>query len=578
MSANFPRVDTTTPTLVPPQAQPDPFADRSKLDLIMNGPLDSGIHRQMTGRHLLENADQYTDNPYDWEERPKGIGFDLWDKQLGVADKPKDPRLKKDKDGEGDGKVKGEGTDKPRTLEELFKAEDNKKKADAFDEKPKPYDRDKYYDKNQGHLDGGRFTDWVNQQAYETKVRKDEREEREKLGTPAPKGGGDSFAKKPFTDPEVKRTGISAETHYGNFTPELREGPFSNVEVQRDAWHLGHEQVNRLNGGEGYTQTNRGLWTLTEEAKKGATASFGMGTRAEFANVFDLPGSGQATVRANGLAGFESSAGGKFKFKPHETNISAGAEMRAGVFGEVGGTYRPVTWEPKIFGAPINLSPEVSGAGRVFTGAELGAGFKAGWRLVPDPVSGKMSPEAGIEAKGSAFIGGKAEGEATVGLAGLGNVGGSVAGLYGVGAEGKARLGLGKDEAGRTKLKFELKIAAALGLGLGFGIKGEINVDGLMRFGANFVRANREFFNKVGEGAKTAINTVKNGVENAFNRTKVFAENAVEKTKEVVNTAVEKTKEFAENAVDKVKEVGEKIGDGVKKAANKVKNFFKKLF
>ena len=586
MSANFPRVDNTTTTLVPPPEQPDPFANRSKLDQILNGPLDSGLHRQMAGKHLLEDADQYGNNPYDWEERPKGISSDLWSKEMGVADKPKDPRLKKDKDGEGDGKVKGEGAEKPRTLEELFKAEDkeNKKKADAFDEKPKPYDRDKYYDKNQGHLDGGRFTDWLNQQAYETKVRNQEAEKRAENGDT--KGGsgktgpkeGESFAKKPFADPEVKRTGISAETHYGNYTPELREGPFSNVQVQRDAWHLGHEQVNRLNGGEGYTQTNRGLWTLTEEAKKGATASFGMGTRAEFANVYDLPGSGQATVRANGLAGFESSAGGKFKFKPHETNISAGAEMRAGVFGEVGGTYRPVTWEPKIFGAPINLSPEVSGAGRVFTGGELGGGFKAGWRLTPDPVTGKMSPEAGIEAKAAAFVGGKAEAEGTVGLAGVGNVGGSVAGLYGVGAEGKAKLGLAKDEQGRTKLRFELKGALALGLGLGFGIKGEINVDGLMRFGANFVRANREFFNNIGEGAKTAFNTVKRGVETAFNKTKEAVNTAVEKTKEVVNTAVEKGKEVVNTVVDKGKEIVDKVGDGLKDAGKKIGGFFKKLF
>jgi hypothetical protein len=622
MSANFSRVDqsSTTP-LAPTPGQPDPYADLGKLGEILNGPLDSGIQRQMAGKHLLENADQYGEGgPVDWEERNKGLGTDFWSKESGVADKPKDPRLKKDKgtDGAGDGKVKGEEADKPpKTLEEHFRAEDkaekkaenqaeDKKKAAAFDEKPKPYDAEAYYKKNPGHLDGGRATDWLNEKAYETKVRNNEREKQGNggdLGKGSDKPGandGESFLKKPFTDADVKRTGLSAETAYGNYTPELREGTFSNVEVQRDAWHKGHEQVKRLNGGEGYTQTNRGLWTLTEESKKGGTGSFGMGTRAEFANNFDLPGSGEATVRANGLAGFESSAGSKMKFSPQTTNVSAGAEARVGVFGEVGADYRPVTWEPKIFGAPINLSPELSGAGRVFNGAEVGAGFKAGWRMLPDPVTGKMSPEAGIEAKGSAFIGGKAEGEASVGLAGVGNVGGSVAGLYGLGAEGKAKLGLAKDDKGRTKLKFELKGALALGLGLGAGIKGEINIDGLMRFGANVARVNREAIQKVSEGVKTAVNTVKTGVEtavnktkeavntavdtvkkgaeNALNRTKAFAENAAAITKEAAKTVADKAKEVVHTAVEKVKDVGEKIGDGVKKAAEKVGGFFKGLF
>lgn len=597
MSANFSRVENGSTTLVPPLGLPDPDVNLGKLGEIMNGPLDSGIQRQMAGKHLLENADQHAEGPVDWEERNKGMGFDLWNKESGVADKPKDPRLKKDKgtDGDGGGKVKGDAADRPPTLEELFKAEDkaddkkkaaafDEKKAAAFDEKPKPYDSDAYYKKNQGHLDGGRATDWLNQQAYETKLRNDERAKAGdggELGKGADKSGsndGESFMKKPFTSADVKRTGLSAEVQYGNYTPELREGPFSKEKVERDAWHLGHEQVNRLNGGEGYTQTNRGLWTLTEETKKGGTGSFGMGTRAEFANNFDLPGSGEATVRANGLAGAECSAGSKMKFGAASTNVSAGAEVRAGVFGEAGCEYRPVTLEPKIFGAPINLSPELTADGRVFTGGELGAGVKAGWRMLPDPMTGKLSPEAGIEAKGSAFIGGKAEGEGSVGLAGVGNVGGSVAGLYGVGIEGKAKLGLAKDDKGRTKLKFELKGALALGLGLGAGIKGEINIDGLMRFGANLARANREVINKVSQGVKTAVHTVKNVAENAFNRTKAFAENAVEKTKEVANTVVDKTKEVAKNAVEKVKEVGEKIGDGVEKAAKKVGSFFKGLF
>ena len=321
------------------------------------------------------------------------------------------------------------------------------------------------------------------------------------------------------------------------------------------------------------------------EGKKAGTASFGMGTRAEVANVYDLPGSGEATVRANGLAGFESSAGGKFKAKATEGNISAGAEMRAGVFGEVGGDYRPVTWEPKIFGAPIDLSPEVSGAGRVFTGGELGAGFKTAWRLVPDPASGKLAPEAGIEAKGSAFIGGKAEGEATLGVAGIGNVGGSGAVLYGAGVEGKAKLGLGKDDKGRTKLRFELKGALALGLGLGAGIKGEINVDGLMRFGANLARANREVVQKVSQGVNTAVNTMKNaadtvkrGVETAANTVKQGVEKAANTVKQGVETAVDKTKEVVNTVVEKGKEVVDKVEEGVKTAASKVGGFFKGLF
>lgn len=564
MSASFPRVDNSPTNFVPPPGQPDSLSNLGKVDEILNGPLDSGIQRHMAGKHLLENADQYADDPVDWEERGKSRELDFWNKEAGVAAKPKDPRLKKDKGGEGDTQPKGDGADKPGTLQDLFKAEDrqdDKKKADAFDEKPKPYDSETYYKKNGGHLDGGRATDWLNQQAYETKARDD---------------AGERSGNKLLADPQVKRTGLSAETQYGNYTPELREGPLSNVEIERQAWHKGHEQVNRLNGGEGFTQTNRGLWAMTEdvEGKKAGTASFGMGTRAEVANVYDLPGSGEATVRANGLAGFESSAGGKFKAKATEGNISAGAEMRAGVFGEVGGDYRPVTWEPKIFGAPIDLSPEVSGAGRVFTGGELGAGFKTAWRLVPDPASGKLAPEAGIEAKGSAFIGGKAEGEATVGVAGIGNVGGSGAVLYGAGVEGKAKLGLGKDDKGRTKLRFELKGALALGLGLGAGIKGEINVDGLVRFGANLARANREVIHKVAEGAKTAINTVKNAAETV----KKGVETAVDKTKQVVNTAVDKAKEVVNTVVDKGKEVVDKIEDGVKAAAGKVKGFFKGLF
>ncbi|HEY9106124.1 MAG TPA: hypothetical protein VIN58_05560 [Roseateles sp.] len=557
MSASFPRVDNSPTNFVPPLGQPDSPTNLGKVDEILNGPLDSGIQRHMAGKQLLENADQYADNPVDWEERGKAKEFDFWNKESGVAAKPKDPRLKK-KGGDDEAQPKGDTADKSTTLQDKADdKQDDKKKADAFDEKPKPYDSEAYYKKNPGHLDGGRATDWLNQQAYETKVRED---------------AGDSSSNKP----QVKRTGLSAETQYGNYTPELREGPLSNVEIERQAWHKGHEQVNRLNGGEGFTQTNRGLWAMTEdvEGKKAGTASFGMGMRAELANVYELPGGGEATVRTNGLAGFESSAGGKFKAKATEGNISAGAEMRAGVFGEVGGDYRPVTLEPKIFGAPIDLSPEVSGAGRVFTGGELGAGFKTAWHLVPDPVSGKLAPEAGIEAKASAFLGGKAEGEASVGVAGIGNVGGSGAVLYGVGAEGKAKVGLGKDDKGRTKLRFELKGALALGLGLGAGIKGEINVDGLVRFGANLARANREVIHKVADGVKTAVDTVKN----TANTVKQGVEKAADTVKKGVETAVDKVKEVANTVVDKGKEVVNKIEDGVKSAASKVGGFFKGLF
>ena len=85
MSANFSRVESGTTTFVPPLGQPDPSADLSKLDRILNGPLDSGIQRQMAGKHLLENADQYADGAVDWEERPKGKEYDFWNKETGVA-------------------------------------------------------------------------------------------------------------------------------------------------------------------------------------------------------------------------------------------------------------------------------------------------------------------------------------------------------------------------------------------------------------------------------------------------------------------------------------------------------------
>ncbi|MDR7149937.1 hypothetical protein J2W49_001892 [Hydrogenophaga palleronii] len=633
MSATFSRIETEPTAYVPPLPPPEGQTDTpGKLGTYLRdgGALDSGIHRQMAGKQLLENADQYADNPVEWEEAPKGKELEFWDKSSGVVDKPKDPRLKKDKD--GDGGVKNDSTTKSSTLGELFEAEDrkNQQTTESSGNKSKPYDRDKYYDKNPGHLDGGRATDWLNQKSYETKLREKEAEKAAAGDTPSKSAGAKGDDKSLFTDPSIKRTGLSADTHYGNYTPELREGPLSDHEIRRDAWHAGHEKVNRLNGGAGYSQTNAGVWTLEEKKKNAGTGSVGVGARAEIANNIDVAGSGELTLRANGMAGFEGSGGGKFKVGAAQTTLNAGAEARVGAAGEFGGTYRPVTFEPKILGAPINLSPEINWAGRGFNGAEVGAGFKSGWRMVPDPMSGKMSPEAGIEAKAAAFVGGKAEGEATVGLGGVGNVGGSVAGLYGLGAEGKAKVGLTKDESGKTKLKFELKGALALGLGLGLGVKGEINIDGLMRFADNLVKANQAFLNKVGHGAQTAINTVKQGVSTAvadvkqvankaFDTVKDVANTVVDKVKEaatktlkegvstaaveakqvankavdtvkkvtnkavdtvkdVANTAVDKVKEVAAPVVEEIKDVAEKVGDGIKEGAKKVGGFFKGLF
>jgi hypothetical protein len=587
------------PALTPPEGPGETPGTLG--DILRNGgALDSGIHRQMAGKHLLENADQYTDNPVDWEEAPKSKEHEFWDKDSGVTSKPKDYRLKKDK--EGDGAVKDDSTSKSSTLGELFEAEDRKnhQTTESPGDKPKPYDRDKYYKKNPGHLDGGSATDWLNQKSYETKLREKEAEKAAAGDTPSKPAGAKGDDKSLFTDPSIKRTGLSADTHYGNYTPELREGPLSDHEIRRDAWHAGHEKVNRLNGGAGYSQTNAGVWTLEEKKKNAGTGSVGVGARGEIANNIDVAGSGELTLRANGMAGFEGSGGGKFKFGAEQTTLNAGAEARVGAVGEFGGTYRPVTFEPKILGAPINLSPEINWAGRGFNGAEVGAGFKSGWRMVPDPMSGKMSPEAGIEAKAAAFVGGKAEGEATVGLGGVGNVGGSVAGLYGLGAEGKAKVGLTKDESGKTKLKFELKGALALGLGLGAGIKGEINIDGLMRFADNLVKANQVFLNNVKHGAETAINSVKQGVSTAAAEAKQVANKAVDTVKNVTNKAVDTVKSVANTAVDKVKEVAapvvdkvkevaapvvneikdvaEKVGDGIKEGAKKVGGFFKGLF
>jgi hypothetical protein len=598
MSSQFPRVNSDPSLVVPPQPDTanDPFALVSgKLgDFLRNGgPVKSSIHRQMASKHLLDNMDAQPEgaDPFDWEEGLKyKSAFDKsWEK--GVAEKPKDPRLKKDKAGdknEVEGKdkkdkaadkneVEGKEKKEPRTLQELMDEEKaSQKKASAFDG-PQPYDKKKYYDKNSNHLDLGKTTDWVNQRAHETKVRNQELEASQAAEKEARKNGNapvkdDTPTEKPglfkerFDKTDVKRTGISAETHYGSYTPELREGSFSNIEIQRNSAHIGHEEVDRLNGGRGYSQTNAGLWGLTEESKRGGTVGGGMGARGEIVNVLDV-GGGDLTVRANGLAGVEGSVGGKFKTKPYDTNISGGAEIRAGVFGEAGVKYRPVELETNVFGARLNVSPELEATGRVFNGGELGAGGKMGWRFVPDPVTGKMSPEIGVEAKGAAFIGGKAEGEVMVGSADIGRIGGSAAAMYGVGLEGKAALGLNKDDKGRLRLKGELKLGAALGLGASFGVKFDVNVDGLMRFGGNLIKANKAFFTKVN---RTFHETTHKVAETA--------KKVVDKVEEVGKKVVDDVKKFGENVGNKVEEVANKVGDGVKKAAKKVENFFKKLF
>lgn len=578
MSSQFPRVNSDPSLFLPPQPEPanDPFAlIPGKLGdfLRSGGPLDSGIQRQMGSKYLLDNMDAQPQgaDPFDWEEGQQYKGFDKT-LEKGATDKPKDPRLKKDK---GDNtEVGGKEKSEPRTLQELIDEEKaNQKKASAFEEKP-PYNQKKYYEKNPDHLNLGKATDWVNQQSYETKVRNQELEDKKaaqkeahKRGDPPVKDDKPSEKQGMFQDrfdkTDVKRTGISAETHYGSFTPEMREGPFSNIEIERHSTHLGHEEVKRLNGGRGYSQTNAGMWGMTEAIKRGGTVGGGMGARAEIVDVIDT-GAGDLTLRANGLLGVEASSGSKFKFKPHETNISTGSEIRAGLFGEGGVTYRPVEWEPKIFGAPLNLSPEVEGVGRVFNGGELGAGMKMGWRLIPDPISGKLSPEIGMEAKGAAFVGGKAEGEVMVGLAGVGKIGGSAAVLYGAGVEGKASLGLTKDDKDRTRFKGELKFGAALGLGATFGVKFDINVDGLMRFGGNLMKANKEFFNKAGAVFDTATHKVAE-----------TAKQALTKVEEVGKEVVNKVEEVGKEVVNKVEEVANKAVEGVKKAAKKIKKFFK---
>jgi len=585
MSSQFSTQLPAGPATLPPPGPPgpDPFAPFGKLGDILRqgGPLETSIQRQMASKMLLDNLDAMPEGatPYDWDEADKtkslsakDLGLKWLEGEGGVSDKPKDPRLKKDKQA-----VDGEPEDgKP------------KDPADPFGDKP--YKSSQYYEKNKGHLDFGGFTDYVNQQAYKTKLR-DEAAEKEKAagksGTrPDASHGSDGkdtpakpFYADRFDHVDGKRTGISADTQFGNFTPELRDGPWSKEEIRRNSAHLGYEKFNSFNNGAGFTQANAGAWGLTEEAKRGGTVGGGLGLRGEAINVIPTSSNGgQLTLRGTGLLGAEANAGGKAKFKPYDTNLSGGFETRVGMFGEAGVAYRPVGWQPTILGAPVNLSPEVAATGRVFQGGELGAGAKMGWRFVPDPVSGKMTPEIGMEAKGAAFAGGKAEAEGSVGLADVGSIGASGAVMYGVGVEGKAGLGLRRDDQGRLRLKGEFKVGAALGLGFGWGFKFDVNIDGLARFGQNLAKANREFFQKIGIGVNKGVTAV----QQAFGKVGDFAKKTVDNVKQgvenVANKVADGVKDVTNKVVDGVKDVANKVGDGVKSAAKKVGNFFKKLF
>ena len=550
--------------------------------MLRNGDaVNNALRRELAGKHLLDDADEYegssvAGDPYNWQEPPKSKGFDLWHLNSGVVEKPKDPRFKKDDDAAS-----------PRTLGEHFAAED----ANTFRSNPKPYDSAAYYDKNKGHLDLGPATDWVNKNAFDTKQR--QRQKTQSDGAEPADSGSTGLLKNRIDDPTVKRNGLSPGVHYGTFTPDLKDDLFSTEEVERRSWHAGMEDVDRLNGGAGYSQTNLGLWSLDEHNKHGDTADAGLGARAEIVNVFQT-GAGETVVRANGLAGIEGSAGVKAKFKPYNTNVAIGAELRGGLFGEAGVTYRPVRFEPTIAGARIDLSPEIGATGRVFTGGEIGGGFKATWRMLPDPLTGKLSPEVGVEAKGAAFVGGKAEMDGSVGAAGIGSVGGNAAGLYGLGAEGKARFGIAKDDQGRRKLRFELKFAAALGLGLGFGIRGEINIDGLMRFGVGLVQANKQIAraiinfaqaagSKVSETWNSIIKGAGQGLGEAGNAVKKVAKKAGKAIKEAVkdvgngikkaaSTVGGAIKNAANTVAETAKNVAKDVGNAVKSVGNKIKH------
>jgi len=573
MSAQFPTRVLDPNITLPPAHDPaqDPLSNvPGKLGALFNsdGPINSGLRTATASKSLLGAADEFENNPVDWEEAPKTNEYELFGKDKGVAAKPKDPRLKDKSAGKDGG------------------AADKACKDTTSGHESKPYDKEKYYDKNKGHLDLGGTTDRLNELAYETAKRKKQED--------ASKGanGGRTDDKSPWSlppsdtkpksglrdciaEPDVKRTGISASAGYGDYTPTLRENPLdTGKEIAYRSSHAGHENVKQLNGGAGYAIENRGAWTneqrITRDGEdqgvgKGKSHSAGAGLRGNAATVLRA-GPGQVQLSGESLAGAETSAGIKAKASLLETNLSAGSEARVGLFAEGAVNYRPVNVEPKIFGAPINLSPEVGGAARVFNGAEVGASTKMGWRLTPDPITGKMEPECGVQAKASAFVGGMAEADGSVGLGGIGNVGGTVGGMYGIGGYGKAKLGL---EKGR--LKGELKFGAALGLGMSLGVKVDINVAGLMTFGSNLIKANKAAVNKITNVVTNAARTVSKGASTAVDAVKNVAKKAASVVKKTANKVADKVKEPAKKVADTVKHVAEKVADGAKSFFGKLK-------
>jgi hypothetical protein len=513
MSPQFPRVNGDPNVLLLPldPTTGDPFAGvRGKLGEFLRGggPLDGVIHREMGSQELLDNgrAPPEGPSPFDWQEVLKYRFAEKTDEN-GAAYKPRDLRLAQDKNSEKtqDG---GKTGNELLMLREWVNEDGEQKKADPSNTKTKGKLE---YSKDLSQFERKRTTEWSNEKTnnHTQPERQHKPEKQADAKTPDAGRRNNGFARDRTDETGPKRAPLSAETNYGNYTPDITDGS-GKEDVKSKTWKSGHEDVNRLNDGNGSSKTNAGLWTLTQETKTGGTAAFGMGMQGEIVDVIKA-GPGELTLRANGLFGMETSAGGKFSLSPENFELSAGAEMRAGLFGEAGFGYRPVNWQPKIFGSLIDLSPEVEGAGRVFAGGELGGGIKAGWRLKTDPKTGKTVPEAGIEAKANAFAGGKAEGDASVGVGSVGKVGGSAAALGGVGVEGKASLGVKKDQSGRRKLKFELKAGAALGVGASFGVKGEINLEGLLSFVEGVVKGGKKAVNKVGKAFKGAADKVREG-------------------------------------------------------------------
>lgn len=605
MSAQFPLRGSDPNAAIPLAPNPtldDPFGNvPGKIgDLLRSdSPLNSGLRNATASKHLLEHTDQLEDGPINFVEPPKTQEFDLGkEKGTGISAKVKDPRLKnKDKD-----KTQADGADGDSKAE----GKDKKDKKDKDPLEAKPYDHDEFYKKNPNQLHFGGVSDFLNQKAYETSLRKAQQEAAEKAAKEGKQGDASPWGLTPqgpqpradggwkdrVATPQYKQTGLTSDNlAYGNNTPKLSENPWLETkEITRDASNLGYRQTTELNGGKGYSQVTAGTWGLNErvskggelqDADKGSTFSGGAGVRTDLATVVDA-GPGQAMFQLNTLAGAEGSAGMKFKAGPLATQVAVGAEGRVGMYSEGAVTYRPVNFEPKIFGAPINLSPEISTGGRVSpVGAEAGASAKIGYSFIPDPTTGKLTPQIGADLKASAFAGGMAEGDVGVGIGGIGKVGVTYGALYGIGAFGKAKLGLEKD-GGKSKLRFDFKFGAALGVGTSFGFKGEINVDGLMRFGANLVKANKAVFRSISRGfnnglaaareaASKALDGVKNAAHTVANKVKETANKVADKVKETAQKAADAVKETAEKAVDAVKDVGNKIADGAKKVFKKLK-------